>query len=91
MGSALHLVAAPGRSRKLPRSEYGWQLLSAIAVLCMPGLGYDTYRVFETLAAGSMPVLEKSIGMDRSWHKLPVLQLDDFADVTPQVGTPPTN
>jgi hypothetical protein len=55
----------------------------------MPGLGYDTYRVYETLAAGSMPVLEKGVGLDRSWHKLPVLQLDDFADATPQVRVKP--
>ena len=32
-----------------------------------------------------MPVLERSIGLDRSWHKLPVLQLDDFYEVTPAV------
>ena len=35
--------------------------------------------------SGSMPVLERGIGLDRSWYKLPVLQLDDFADVTPQL------
>jgi hypothetical protein len=51
----------------------------------VPGLGYDTFRVFETLFSGAMPVLERSIGLDRSWHKLPVLQLDDFAVVTPEV------
>ena len=67
--------------------EYTLSLMRARAVLCMPGLGYDTYRVFETLASGGMPVLERSVGLDRSWYRLPVLQLDDFADVTP-AGNP---
>ena len=65
--------------------KYAMYLQRAYATLCVPGLGYDTFRVFETLFAGAMPVLERSIGLDRSWHKLPVLQLDDFAMVTPEL------
>ena len=65
------------------QEEYTHRLMRARAVLCLPGLGYDTYRVFETLAAGAIPVVERSVGLDRSWYRLPVLQLDDFADVTP--------
>ena len=74
----LHILESDTEQR-----QYTQSLMRARAVLCMPGLGYDTYRIFETLAAGAIPVLERSIGLDRSWYRLPVLQLDDFADVTP--------
>lgn len=53
------------------------------AVLAMPGLGYDTYRLWESLALGSMPVLERGTGLDRSLYRLPALLVDDFADLTP--------
>jgi hypothetical protein len=32
-----------------------------------------------------MPVLERSVGLDRSYHRLPVLFVDDFAVITPQL------
>jgi hypothetical protein len=32
-----------------------------------------------------MPVMERSVGLDRSYHRLPVLFVDDFAVVTPQL------
>jgi len=60
-------------------------LASSMAVLCVPGLGYDTFRLWEALASGSMPVLERGVGFDRSLYKLPALLVDDFADVTPFV------
>jgi len=78
-----HLRLAAGRS--LDHRQYVASMVQSASVLCVPGLGYDTFRVFETLFAGSMPVLERSMGLDRSWYRLPVLQLDDFADVTPAV------
>ena len=31
---------------------YAKRLISSATVLCVPGMGYDTYRVFETLLAG---------------------------------------
>ena len=55
------------------------------AVLAMPGLGYDTYRLWEALALGSMPVLEKGTGLDRTLYRLPALLVDDFADLTPHI------
>ena len=55
------------------------------AILAMPGLGYDTYRLWETLALGSMPVLERGVGLDRTLYRLPALLVDDFADVTPDL------
>jgi hypothetical protein len=32
-----------------------------------------------------MPVMERSVGLDRSYHRLPVLFVDDFAVVTPEL------
>jgi hypothetical protein len=51
----------------------------------MPGLGYDTYRLWEVLALGAMPVLERGIGFDRTLYRLPALLVDDFADLTPEL------
>ena len=61
------------------------RLIGSYAVLQQPGLGYDCFRIWETLLAGSMPVMEKRTGLDRSLYRLPALLLDDFADVTPTV------
>ena len=37
---------------RLSSKEYVDRLLSTATVLCLPGLGYDTYRIFEALLAG---------------------------------------
>lgn len=37
---------------RLSSKEYVDRLLSSATVLCLPGLGYDTYRIFEALLAG---------------------------------------
>ena len=71
MGAQLRLAAG----RSLDHRQYVAAMVQSAAVLCVPGLGYDTFRVFETLFAGSVPVLERSVGLDRSWHRLPVLQV----------------
>ena len=37
---------------KISPQQYRIKLSTSRAVLCMSGLGYDTYRLWETLAAG---------------------------------------
>ena len=32
-----------------------------------------------------MPVMERGIGLDRSYHRLPVLFVDDYSNLTPQL------
>jgi hypothetical protein len=54
-------------------------------VLCPSGLGFDTYRLWETLVLGSVPVVESNAGFDRSYANLPVLVVRNFSDVTPQL------
>lgn len=40
-------------------------------------------RLWESLALGAMPILEKGIGLDKTLYKLPALLVDDFASITP--------
>lgn len=70
---------------KVSKEHYRARLLSSMASVAMPGLGYDTYRLWETLASGAMPVVERGMGMDRTFYRLPVLMLDDYADLTPEL------
>jgi hypothetical protein len=50
MGDNLHIL------HKTKPEIHVKKLLSSAAVLCVPGLGYDTYRIWETLLAGNTPV-----------------------------------
>lgn len=68
-------------TRMTPK-DFFTNLASTMAVLAIPGMGYDTYRLWETLAVGTMPVLERGIGLDRTLYRLPALLVDDFADLT---------
>ena len=67
---------------KIEKQAFRMSLVSSIASLSMPGLGYDTYRLWETLILGSMPVQERGMGFDRTVYRLPVLLVDDYADLT---------
>lgn len=54
--------------------------------LCPSGLGMDSYRTYETIAMGTIPVMEKlgrRDGWYRTYDKLPVLWVDHFDNVTP--------
>lgn len=64
-----------------------FDLLQAEAkfVLCPSGMGYDTYRHWEVLLMGSIPVFESSPGFDKTFAKLPVVIVASYADVTPQL------
>jgi len=57
-------------------------------VLCPPGLGWDTYRTWETLYLGSFPIIERfnrTDGFFRTFQGLPVLFVDNMeTDVTPR-------
>ena len=54
-------------------------------VLCPSGLGFDTYRMWETMLLGSIPIIESNVGMDRTVASLPVLIVKDFKYLTPQL------
>jgi hypothetical protein len=50
-------------------------------ILCPPGNGVDTHRMWEALLAGAVPVVLRSQAME-PFSELPVLFVDDFRDVT---------
>ena len=70
-----------------PPSERGSNgaFLDALArhrfVLCPPGNGVDTHRMWEALLAGAIPVVLRSQAME-PFSELPILFVDDFRDVT---------
>jgi hypothetical protein len=38
--------------KRISQNAFFQKISHAVAVLCMPGLGYDTYRLSETLLLG---------------------------------------
>jgi len=46
------------------------------------GLGIDCYSIWESIAAGSIPIVERGFGMDSLLGQLPVLSVDSFADLS---------
>jgi hypothetical protein len=68
-----------------PQGLYFEEVARSRFVLGLPGVGYDCYRLWESLLLGSIPVIESGYGLDRTMHKLPVLLLDDFASLTPSL------
>lgn len=75
-------VGKPGANAEEKRSAYYVQLARARFGLMVPGMGYDCFRNWEMLLLGSIGVIERGIGFDRSYWRLPVLLVDDFFDVT---------
>ena len=49
-------------------------------VLCPPGNGIDTHRMWETLYLDSIPVVEKNIS-SREYSKLPIIYYENIEDV----------
>jgi hypothetical protein len=69
-------------------SDYFEQMLTSKFVLCPSGLGWDTYRGWEALVLGAIPILEtyyREDGMFRAYHDLPVLWVDHYDNVTPEL------
>jgi hypothetical protein len=49
--------------------------------LCMPGNGWDSYRIWESLYLGSIPVVYKNRTSTELFRDLPVLQIDDYREL----------
>lgn len=60
-------------------------LAQAKFILSPSGLGFDTYRLWESLILGSIPIVESNTGFDRTFAKLPVLVVRNYTDLTPQL------
>jgi hypothetical protein len=76
------LEAAP--PRPIPFRRYLAELARHRFAICPRGNGIDTYRVWESLYLGVVPVVERS---PHTWHwvalGLPLLLIDDWHEVTP--------
>ncbi|KAL3781560.1 hypothetical protein ACHAW5_002569 [Stephanodiscus triporus] len=69
-------------------SDYLRQLTNSKFVLCPSGMGWDTYRVWEALILGAIPILEKygrRDGLYSSYDDLPVLWVGLYDEVTPSL------
>ena len=65
--------------------QYYTQMRCSRFVLCPSGLGWDTYRLWEALSLGAIPIVEDSPGWIRVLDDLPVVIVQTFEDVTPQL------
>jgi hypothetical protein len=61
--------------------EFLHHLLTHRFVLCPPGNGVDTHRMWEVLAAGSIPIVLRSQAM-MPFKDLRILFVDRYEDVT---------
>ena len=73
------------KGARLDREAYYEKLGSARLGLGLPGLGYDTFRAWELMTMGTVVVLEKAVGFDRSMYRLPALLVEDFDFITPSL------
>lgn len=54
-------------------------------VLCPSGIGMDSFRIWESLLLGAIPVVESNAGLDRTYSHLPVLVVNNYSDITPHL------
>ena len=59
---------------------YAEKLNSYKFILCPVGNGIDTHRVWESLYAGSVPIVQKHISMS-TLENLNAIQIDDFSNI----------
>ena len=64
----------------LSLNEYKDDLSKSTFVLCPHGNGFDTHRLWETLYAGSIPIVKKHLTF-KTLENLPVLFVDDFNEL----------
>lgn len=65
----------------LSKSVYARALAAHRFVLCPPGNGVDTHRMWEALVAGAIPVVLRS-PVTECFSALPILQVDDLTTIT---------
>ena len=50
----------------IKHNDYYMKIVKARTGIALAGLGYDTFRLWEYLTLGTVPVLEKGIGLDKT-------------------------
>lgn len=66
------------RKGRVPEVEYYKRLASARMTVTMPGLGYDTFRIWEAMALGVVPVLERGVGLDKTVSSMDIADRKRF-------------
>ncbi|GAB4165217.1 MAG: hypothetical protein Fur0032_01830 [Terrimicrobiaceae bacterium] len=66
------------------KQAYLARLLSHQFVLCPPGNGEDTHRMWEALYAGAIPVIRRSPAME-AFTGLPLLVVDDLREISQEL------
>jgi hypothetical protein len=69
----------------LSRKNYLLRAARSRFALAPPGLGYDTFRLWEMMNLGTIPIVEKSVGFDRMLYRLPALLVEDFSMITTEM------
>jgi hypothetical protein len=62
--------------------HYFEQLASSKFVICPPGNGPDTYRMWETLMVGSIPIVIQSSMIDHFIDDLPIVTVSHYLELT---------
>lgn len=84
-----HFSAQPWVTTKAINHEdvgtYVADLGRAKFVLSPPGIGYDCYRTYEAIAMGAIPIVKRQRPITDVCESLPVLLIDDWSEVTPEL------
>lgn len=78
-----HASQKKDKSLRKDKMAYYNRLAGARTGVCLPGIGYDTFRAWEYLMMGTVAVIERGVGFDRTMWRLPALFVDDFIEITP--------
>lgn len=70
---------------RIPVHKFYQRVAMSRIVLTLPGVGYDTYRLWESMYMGAMPLMERNVGFDKPLYRLPALLVDDWSSVTPDL------
>jgi len=71
-------------AKQLPQADYYKQIGKSVFTFCPQGYGVDTWRFFEALYLGSIPVVRKSI-ISAFWKQyLNIFEYENVADITEQ-------
>ena len=68
---------------------YFRELSSSKFCLCLSGIGYESYRVWESILFGCIPIVENNTinkhGLNKLFDHFPILQVDNFEFINPQI------
>jgi len=84
ISSDSHWVTFESPTERGDNRNFLGQLVRHRFVLCPPGNGVDTHRMWESLLAGAIPVVKRSPAM-KPFSDLPILSVDDFREVTKEL------